>query len=93
MNNRIEKIVDLAKSYNTSRLETTSTDVENTLKMEQNLELSEIYQGVDKKSIREDIIYLVDFLQKIERSHGGNSRGKDVIVETIAYLEKNLRTL
>lgn len=88
MNKRIERVVDLAKTYNNSHLETTSTDVDNTLKMEHSLELSELYKGVDKKSIREDIMYLVEFLQKIERSHGGSSRGKDVIVETIAYLEK-----
>ncbi len=88
MNDRIKRVVEVAKSYNISPLETNSTDVENTIRMEHRLEIEELYRGVERGEIREDIIYLMDFLKKIERSHGGGSRGKDFLLETLLYLEK-----
>lgn len=88
MNNRIKRVVEIAKSYNISPLETNSTDVENTIRMEHRMEIEELYRGVERGEVREDIIYIMDMLKKIERSHGGSSRGKDFLLETLLYLEK-----
>jgi len=88
MNERIKKVVEMAKSYNISPLETNSTDVENTIRMEHRMEIEELYRGVERGEVREDILYLMDLLKKIERSHGGESRGKDFLLETLFYLEK-----
>lgn len=88
MNERIKRVVEMAKSYNISPLETNSTDVENTIRMEHRMEIEELYRGVERGEVREDILYLIDMLKKIERSHGGDSRGKDFLLETLLYLEK-----
>jgi len=88
MNERIKRIVEMAKSYNKSPLKIKSTDAENTIKAEHRMEIESLYRGVERKEVREDIIYLVDLLKKIERSHGGESRGKDLLLETLVYLEK-----
>ncbi len=88
MNERIKRVVEIAKSYNISPLETNSTDVENTIRMEHRMEIEELYRGVERGEVREDILYIMDMLKKIERSHGGASRGKDFLLETLLYLEK-----
>jgi|GEM_PF-2436273 len=88
MNKRVDRIIELAKSCNTADIKTNSTDLENTVKMEYTMEIRDLYKDVEKKQIREDIIFLMEFLQKIERSHGSSSRGKNLIIETIGNLEK-----
>lgn len=88
MNRRVDRILELAKSCNAADIKTNSTDLENTVKMEYAMEIRDLYKNVEKNQIREDIIFLMEFLQKIERSHGSSSRGKDFIIETIANLEK-----
>ncbi|GLI54614.1 hypothetical protein PM10SUCC1_01290 [Propionigenium maris DSM 9537] len=88
MNERIKRVVEIAKSYNISPMETNSTDVENTIRMEHRMEIEELYRGVERGEVREDIIYIMDLLKKIERSHGGESRGKDFLLDTLLYLEK-----
>lgn len=88
MSERIEKIIKIAKSYNKNPIETNSTDVDNSIKLEYSLEIESIYRGVDKKEIREDIMYLLDFIKKIDRSHGGDTRGKELLLDTLVYLEK-----
>ena len=87
MSERIEKIIDLAKSQNIANLETKSTDVEDSLRMEEILEWQALYEGVGKKELREDKMYLLDFLKKIERSHGGDTRAKKVLLEALVFLE------
>ena len=88
MSSRIEKIISIIKAYNKTPLKTNSTDIDNTIKLEYSLEIEEIYKGVEKKGIREDVMEILDLLKKIDRSHGGDTLGKELLLDTLVYLEK-----
>lgn len=88
MSDRIEKIINIIKAYNKIPLKTNSTDVDNTIKLEYSLEIEEMYKGIEKKEIREDIMDILDLLKKIDRSHGGDTRGKELLLDTLVYLER-----
>ena len=87
MSKRIEKIIELAKTQNLADLKPKSTDVECTLTTEELMEWEVLYEGIGKKELREDRVYLMDFLQKIERSHGGDTRAKKILLEALVFLE------
>lgn len=88
MSKRIEKIISIVKAYNKNPLETNSTDVDNTIKLEYSLEIEQMYRNVEKKEVREDIMDILDLLKKIDRSHGGDTIGKELLLDTLVYLER-----